>query len=101
MGELANRRQELVDEREALEAELRAILQAFVNMDDPSKGDKFVDTRTGRDGSQLVGSPKVDAIRERLKEIEALLAKLPIVITRQVAMTIDVLGKDKSQYAST
>jgi hypothetical protein len=100
MGELANRRQALVDEREALEAELRAILQSFVNMDDPSKGDRFVDTRIGRDGSQMVGSPKIDAIKERLVEIQKQLKAMPSIITKRVARAVNVLGKDLSEYAS-
>ena len=101
MGELDNRRQALVDEREALEAALRAIHSSFVNVGDPSQGDKFVSSQLGQDGSRVAGTPKVDSIRKRLTEIEELLAKLPIVITRQVAQTIDVLGKDHSQYADT
>ena len=103
-GELENRRQELLDERTALESALRAITSAFMAPDDAAlkfKITRFITSTDGSGGSTLRGQTVVDAITDRLKEIQRQLSSIPVIATRRIATVVDVVGNDLSQYSTS
>lgn len=95
IGELANRRQELIDARELCESALRAISQ---QLPVPDLAQSYLRSSLGADGSMLQGNTASDQIRAHLKYIAEQLKAIPWVDVRPVANRVQTTGRDLSQY---
>ena len=102
MGEISNRRNELVAERELLEAARSAIITGvFASSNDglKKKVTDFIETQQGQDGQRMHGEQVITVIIDpRLKMIREEINSLPYRAILPTAQKMNVLGKDLSQY---
>lgn len=91
---IEDRRQALVDERAMLES-IRSNISA--KLPNPPDAQHYITTKLG-DGSQFHGEQIRVWIDQRLDQVQVELGRLPARLITPVAIRMNVLGKDFSQY---